>query len=165
MKDENQSGRTLLEMLGVLAIMGIITYGAIAGINYGMTSYKINQTYAEVQEIVQGIQDLYSWSSEYPSEMMKAACKNNIFSGTCACTTDTCTYENGPFGSISVQQQQPRDASGNVSGNANPKNFEVEVTIDENVMTRITGLDWSGLNLNADCGPRGSNYTCIFSPL
>ena len=48
----NQSGRTMMEMLGVLAIMGIITYGAISGINYGMTSYKVNKLYIEIPDII-----------------------------------------------------------------------------------------------------------------
>lgn len=64
---QSQSGRTMLEMLGVLGIMGIIMYGAIAGINYGMSTYKVNQAYNEVQEGMQAIQDLYSWSRCYPS--------------------------------------------------------------------------------------------------
>ena len=59
MINKNQSGRTMMEMLGVLAIIGVITYGAISGINSGMTSYKINQTYIEVSNIISGMQDIY----------------------------------------------------------------------------------------------------------
>ena len=56
---KNQSGRTMLEMLGVLGIMGIITYGAISSINYGMVSYKVNQLYIDISDIINGIQDMY----------------------------------------------------------------------------------------------------------
>ena len=56
----NQSGRSMTEMLGVLAIMGIITYGAISGINYGMTSYNVNKFYIEIGEIINDIQDMYT---------------------------------------------------------------------------------------------------------
>ena len=48
---KKQSGRTMMEMIGVLAIMGLIAYGALNGINSGMTSYKVNQLYIEVNNI------------------------------------------------------------------------------------------------------------------
>ena len=60
MTHKNQSGRTMMEMLGVLAIIGIITYGAISGINSGMTSYRINALYIEVSDIIHGLQDMYT---------------------------------------------------------------------------------------------------------
>lgn len=91
---QSQSGRTMLEMLGVLGIMGIIMYGAIAGINYGMSTYKINQTYNEVQEAIQAIQDLYSWNRRiYPTgEFTDKMCDNDIF------TNCDGTQPKNPFG-------------------------------------------------------------------
>lgn len=82
---QNESGRTMLEMLGVLGIMGIIMYGAVSGINYGMGTYKINQIYNDVQEQIQAISDLYSWSRDYPDgeKMTKTACANDVFSRGC----------------------------------------------------------------------------------
>ena len=149
-QNENQSGRTILEMLGVLAIMGIITYGAIAGINYGMTSYKINQTYAEVQDIIQGIQDLYSWSQTYPDaeSMMKAACSNDIFTNACDTNNE---YNKGAWGNISINP---------INDNTS---FQITVTIDDNVRSRITGMDWTGVKINAVCQEGAGN--CTFSPL
>ena len=38
----NESGRSMVEMLGVLAIMGILTIGGIAGFNYAMDKSKAN---------------------------------------------------------------------------------------------------------------------------
>lgn len=80
-KTNNESGRTMLEMLGVLAIMGVIMYGAIAGIQFGVDMYKINASFNDIEELAQGISDLYSWTSNYPEnpkEIMTAAYKNNI---------------------------------------------------------------------------------------
>lgn len=78
---QNESGRTMLEMLGVLAIMGIIMYGAISGIGFGVSMYKINATYNQLEEISQGLTDLYSWSRSYPTKdgvMKKAVCDNAV---------------------------------------------------------------------------------------
>ena len=40
---EAESGRSMVEMLGVLAIVGVISIGGIAGYNYGMTQYRTNE--------------------------------------------------------------------------------------------------------------------------
>lgn len=40
---ENQKGRTMIEMLGVLAIAGVLSVGGIAGYSKAMTKYKINR--------------------------------------------------------------------------------------------------------------------------
>ena len=38
-----ESGRSMVEMLGVLAIIGVITVGGLAGYNYGMNRYRTNE--------------------------------------------------------------------------------------------------------------------------
>ena len=38
------TGRSMIEMLGVLAIMGVLSIGGIAGYNYALTKYKANET-------------------------------------------------------------------------------------------------------------------------
>lgn len=48
MNIQNQSGRTLLEMLSILAIIGVLTLGGIAGYQYAMTYYKANETVDEI---------------------------------------------------------------------------------------------------------------------
>ncbi len=43
-----QSGRSMVEMLGTLAIIGVLSVGAIAGYSYGMDKYRANQTINDV---------------------------------------------------------------------------------------------------------------------
>ncbi|MBO7484100.1 MAG: hypothetical protein J6T55_03155 [Alphaproteobacteria bacterium] len=57
--NQNESGRSMTEMLGVLAIMGIIIYGSVTGINSGLTSYRINQAYSDIHETISSIKDTY----------------------------------------------------------------------------------------------------------
>ena len=38
-----ESGRSMVEMLGVLAIIGVISIGAIGGYTYGMNRYRTNE--------------------------------------------------------------------------------------------------------------------------
>ena len=58
----NESGRSLVEMLGTIGIITMITVGAISGASTGMALWKANQTHEQIMEIIQGITDIYSWN-------------------------------------------------------------------------------------------------------
>lgn len=53
-----ESGRSMIEMLGVLAIMGVITVSAIGMISTAMRTQKRNTVADEVIEIVTGVRQL-----------------------------------------------------------------------------------------------------------
>ncbi|MBR6675446.1 MAG: hypothetical protein IKL32_05970 [Alphaproteobacteria bacterium] len=48
MKKYFESGRSMVEMLGTLAIIGVLSIGGIAGYKYGMDKYKANQTMNDI---------------------------------------------------------------------------------------------------------------------
>jgi len=50
-KKKTQSGRSMIEMLGVLAIVGVLSAGGIAGYSMAMQSYKTNQLIEKIQLI------------------------------------------------------------------------------------------------------------------
>lgn len=139
----SQSGRTMLEMLGVLGIMGIIMYGAIAGINYGMSTYKINQTYNEVQEAMQGIQDLFSWSRNYDNIDVTLLTDNDILTGT----------ENAFGGTIVVKKDDCR------SGSSECRTFKLIYSVsDDAARARLMEMEWGEVDAQED----GSQI--IFTP-
>ena len=43
-----QSGRSMVEMLGVLAVVGVLSIGGIMGYSYGMDKYRANETINDV---------------------------------------------------------------------------------------------------------------------
>ena len=43
MKTTNESGRSMVEMLGVLAIIGVLSIGGIAGYSMAMNRYRANE--------------------------------------------------------------------------------------------------------------------------
>ena len=153
----NEQGRTMLEMLGVIAIMGIIVYGAIAGINYGMSSYKINQTYTEVQNIVQGIQDLYSWSRGYPdgNTMMTAACNNDIFSAECT-SNNTVSSQFGQINIAPLEEKIPGTSP------ALYPNFKVTIVVpNQSDRERLMEMDWPAIHVK----PTEMDGKMVFEPL
>ena len=53
-----ESGRSMIEMLGVLAIMGVITVGAVTMISAAMRSQKRTVLQDEVAQIVTGVRTI-----------------------------------------------------------------------------------------------------------
>ena len=62
-----ESGRSMVEMMGVLAIMGVITAGAILLINAGLNSSKRRSVDDEVTMLVTGIRDSFSGYDDFSS--------------------------------------------------------------------------------------------------
>ena len=57
-KMRQESGRSMIEMLGVLAIMGLITVGAISMISYAMRMQKQSTVNDDVYQVVLGVRQL-----------------------------------------------------------------------------------------------------------
>ncbi|MBO6282180.1 MAG: hypothetical protein J6N49_06605 [Alphaproteobacteria bacterium] len=61
----NQSGRSMIEMLGVLAIIGVLSVGGIAGYSKAMTKFKINKSVDQISQIAGNIRTLYGTQKRY----------------------------------------------------------------------------------------------------
>ena len=59
-KNSMQLGRSMIEMLGVLAIIGVLSVGGIAGYSKAMVKFKINKTASQVAEIATSVRTLYA---------------------------------------------------------------------------------------------------------
>ncbi len=86
-KNKKQCGRSMIEMLGVLAIVGILSAGGIAGYSMAMQNHKTNALIEKVQLIAQQMRILYRGNYETnPRNALKSAGMindfNNPFGGT-----------------------------------------------------------------------------------
>ena len=61
----NESGRSMIEMLGVLAIIGVLSVGGIAGYSKAMNKFKTNQVADNVSMLVANIKTLYAQQKTY----------------------------------------------------------------------------------------------------
>ena len=86
---KHESGRSMIEMLGVLAIMGVITAGAILLISSAMRTQKRNTVNEEVLQIVMGVRQLLGEYDDFSN------INNSIFSaiGMSSKNTYGGTYE------------------------------------------------------------------------
>ncbi|MBQ9235939.1 MAG: hypothetical protein IJ184_05700, partial [Alphaproteobacteria bacterium] len=48
LKESNQSGRSMVEMLGVLAIIGVLSVGGISGYSKAMAKYKLTKAQDQI---------------------------------------------------------------------------------------------------------------------
>ena len=101
---KNQNGRSMIEMLGVLAIIGVLSVGGIAGYSKAMQRYRINKTIEQITLIAGNTRTFYSTQNNYdglygnvikkaklvPDEMLELK------------TDGTIKRINNPFGGILV---------------------------------------------------------------
>ena len=68
--DVSQFGRSMVEMLGVLAIIGVLSVGAIAGYQKAMMKYKLNKQAEQINQLLNALyRHRASWG-ENPKSML-----------------------------------------------------------------------------------------------
>jgi type II secretory pathway pseudopilin PulG len=70
----NEKGRSMIEMLGVLAIIGVLSVGGIAGYSKAMLKYKTNKTIDQITMLTTNIRTLYAQQKDF--EGLNAAVHN-----------------------------------------------------------------------------------------
>lgn len=93
----DQFGRSMVEMLGVLAIIGVLSAAGLAGYSQAMKKHKLNQTTEQIVTIMQNIRGKFANSRRvqitsleqaiemgiFPEEMIKSATElQNKYKGT-----------------------------------------------------------------------------------
>lgn len=66
-KATQESGRSMVEMLGVLAIIGVLSVGGIAGYSQAMGKFKVSKTMDQIQTMITNIRTLYASQRNYGS--------------------------------------------------------------------------------------------------
>ncbi|MBO5284782.1 MAG: type II secretion system protein [Alphaproteobacteria bacterium] len=74
----NESGRSMIEMLGVLAIVGVLSVGGIAGYSKAMAKFKTNKLIDQVNMLSTNIRTMYSSQRTYKGLVNGLAAKVGI---------------------------------------------------------------------------------------
>ena len=98
----NQHGRSMVEMLGVLAIIGVLSVGGIAGYSKAMFKQKMNKTVDIVSKVLMGVNEWASNNLGMANTLSKhsLAIKLGILDKSLCNNRDECTLPIG--GKISV---------------------------------------------------------------
>jgi len=71
--DKLQCGRSMVEMLGVLAIIGVLSVGGIAGYSKAMNKFKINKTTDQVSVLVANLRTMFAAQGNFSGLTVKTA--------------------------------------------------------------------------------------------
>ena len=78
----NQTGRSMVEMLGVLAIIGVLSAGGLAGYSKAMFKHKLNSTMDQITMLVTNIRTVYGTQQNYNGLSVPKAYKLGIISSS-----------------------------------------------------------------------------------
>ena len=140
----SQSGRSMIEMLGVLAIIGVLSVGGIAGYSKAMMQYKINKTADQVTQIVGNIRTLFASQKSYRdldncgnSSMNLALLKKAHIVPDEMWNTDGTSIENAFGGWVGIA------AAGKKQGSADCKGFGIHLAnLPEEACMALATYDW-----------------------
>ena len=96
-----QSGRSMVEMLGVLAIIGVLSVGGISGYSKAMAKFKLTKAQDQLTMLLMNIRTAYATSPSYsglssstavaynlaPQDMVIGTSLNNAFGGAVTLST------------------------------------------------------------------------------
>ena len=91
----NQSGRSMIEMLGVLAIVGVLSVAGIAGYSKAMAKYKTNKLIDQVSTVAANVRTTFAGQGNYDGLATEQAYKLGIYPEEIAKGCDTDGYSPG----------------------------------------------------------------------
>ena len=90
-----ESGRSMIEMLGVLAIIGVLSVGGIAGYSKAMNKFKTNKVADNVSMLVANIKTLYAQQKTYGGLTNESAVAMGVVPDELGTTKDLTNAFNG----------------------------------------------------------------------
>ncbi len=176
-KLNNQNGRSMIEMLGVLAIIGVLSVGGIAGYSKAMMKYRINKTIEQITLIAGNIRTFFAPQGNYDGVK-------------CSCDSSGCTGSSDGDGcpiikkaKILPDEMLTVDANGKITSIINAFGEKVDlgnvgknssgdgkgfyfyyVNVDEEPCIELATQDWTSANIGAICWTIGSK-SCYKTPI
>ena len=150
---KQQSGRSMIEMVGVLAVMGLITAAAFILINSAMSSQRLSRVDDDVSGIVNGVRLLYNGSADF----------SGVENGTPA-GNDTLILLG--FGKAGTGNEYQNPYGGNyvlASQNGATRTFTVTITkLGEKTCTVLKNRKWpAGGVASATCAAGSDNSVVV----
>ncbi len=141
-KYKEQSGRSMIEMLGVLAIIGVLSVGGIAGYSKAMNKFKTNQVADNVSMLVANIKTMYSQQNSYEGLNNVTAVQMGLVPDELTSTFTAATEgSNGNQGTPASQE-----LTNSFNGNVYISSASSVSSSDDNLAFRIT---FTGLSKEA----------------
>ena len=138
MTNLNQNGRSMIEMLGVLAIIGVLSVGGIAGYSKAMMKFKTNKTIDQIAMTVTNIRTLYAQQTTYKGLVTSNAYAMGVADDAMGTTG---TLEN-PFGGSYYISSAKSGAAGETEGGWNGAFLITATGLPREACVAIATNDW-----------------------
>ena len=136
-----ETGRTMMEMIGVIAIIGVLTIGAISTVNYGLESFRVSSAHSLVENTANNVSDLYSWKRGFPTTEEAKAMRNKIcankevFDEDCVAEQETAATVGTAWGYLKVE---PKNIS----------QFQITLTnVPYQACNQLLGMKWTNVTM------------------
>ena len=139
-----QSGRSMIEMLGVLAIIGVLSVGGIAGYSKAMMKYKINKAVEQITLIAGNVRTFFA-----PQRNYEGINDNTILRKAKLIPEEMWNTNNTGFASVFGYGVQLNTASKSIQGDKQAFTISYGIPFDEGVCIEFLSQDWT------DAGIRG----------
>lgn len=140
----SQTGRSMIEMLGVLSIVGVLSVAGISGFSEVMTQYRVNKTVEQVMEIASNLAQIGEQSGTYEGLNNAVAIKMKAIPGGISVSRTTLT--NLFDGSITIEPS-------NLSDDAATGAFAITYTgLSSDVCIRLAAQNWQSGNTGSLLG-------------
>ncbi|MBP5698386.1 MAG: hypothetical protein J6W96_02520 [Alphaproteobacteria bacterium] len=134
----NEHGRSMIEMLGVLAIVGVLSVGGIAGYSRAINKYKINTLTYQLSELIISIRTAYFQQNTFEDISVSTLINSNIAPHNLVSGRDTSSAQliHAFNGTITIFPS--------LTETHEPKAFEIYINdIDRKACITIASFDWS----------------------
>ena len=132
----NEAGRSMIEMLGVLAIIGVLSVGGIAGYSKAMNKFKTNKVADNVSMLVANIKTLYAQQNTYTGLDNKSAISMGVVPDELGTNDNTGTLTNAFSGPVYI------DASESTSSGDNKAFILVFQKLSREACISLVTNDW-----------------------
>ena len=152
--DVLQYGRSMIEMLGVLAIVGVLSVGGIAGYSKAMEKFKINKTADQISQIVTNIRTLYAQQTTYEGLNTANAIKMGVTPDELGTGT---TLTNAFAGPLYI------GTSNRLSSSSDDAFYIAAVKIPKEACVTLATLDW-GSSYSSGLISVSASFSGVFNP-
>ena len=141
MMKTNETGRSMIEMLGVLAIIGVLSVGGIAGYSKAMNKFKTNKVADNVSMIVTNIRTLYAQQNNYAGLNNTTAIQMGVVPDELGTDATTGTLTNAFLGSVNIGTATVTSLDAGTSG-ANRGFFLTMNGLTKEACVTLAANDW-----------------------
>ena len=148
-RQTNPIGRSMIEMLGVLAIIGVLSVGGIAGYSKAMEKFKINKTIRQISEIAANVRTLYAQQKDFNGLRYDTAIQMGVMPDDLEINASD--YHNAFGGLIDIECNWQ-----------NSSYFQIIFSdMTKNACMALATADWGNISSTGVVGIGINNYTSV----